>query len=29
MSVHLKEGTFPMAKCGKPGNFELVRLDGK
>ena len=27
MSVHLKEGTFPMAKRGKPGSFELVRLD--
>jgi ATPase len=26
MSVHLKEGTFPMAKRGKPGNFELVRI---
>jgi ATPase len=26
MSVHLKEDTFPMAKRGKPGNFELVKL---
>jgi ATPase len=26
MSVHLKEGTFPMAKRGKPGNFQLVRI---
>src|ERR687887_643849 len=26
MSVHLKEGVQPMAKRGKPGNFELVRL---
>lgn len=25
MSVHLKEGTFPMAKRGKPGNFQLVK----
>ena len=24
-SVHLKEGTFPMAKRGKPGDFQLVR----
>lgn len=27
MSVHLKEGTFPMAKRGKPGNFQLVKID--
>src|SRR5919197_291531 len=26
MSVHLKEGVQPMAKRGKPGNFELVKL---
>jgi ATPase len=26
MSVHLKEGTFPMAKRGKPGNFQLVKV---
>ncbi|MDQ3883144.1 MAG: PINc/VapC family ATPase [Thermoproteota archaeon] len=26
MSVHLKEGTFPMAKRGKPGNFELIKI---
>ena len=25
-SVHLKEGTCPVAKRGKPGKFELVRL---
>jgi ATPase len=26
MSVHLKEGTFPMAKRGKPGTFELIKI---
>jgi ATPase len=26
MSVHLKERTFPMAKRGKPGNFELAKI---
>jgi ATPase len=26
MSLHLKEGTLPLAKRGKPGKFELVRL---
>ena len=26
MSVHLKEGVSPMAKRGKPGNFELLAL---
>jgi ATPase len=26
MSVHLKEGVVPMAKRGKPGNFQLVKL---
>jgi ATPase len=27
MSVHLKEGTIPMAKRGKPGNFQLVKIN--
>lgn len=27
MSVHLKENVVPMAKRGRPGNFELSRLD--
>ena len=26
MSVHLKEGVVPLAKRGKPGNFQLVQL---
>lgn len=26
MSVHLKEGTFPMAKRGRPGTFKLVKI---
>jgi ATPase len=26
MSVHLKEGTYPMAKRGKPGDFKLVKV---
>jgi ATPase len=26
MSVHLKEGVSPVAKRGKPGNFELMKL---
>lgn len=26
MSLHLKEGTFPLAKRGKPGKFELLKL---
>lgn len=26
MSVHLKEGIVPMAKRGKPGNFQLIKL---
>lgn len=26
MSVHLKEGTYPMAKRGKPGDFQLVKI---
>ena len=29
MSVHLKEGTRPMAKRGKPGRFKLVELEDK
>jgi ATPase len=29
MSVHLKEGVSPWAKRGKPGNFQLVKLDEK
>ncbi len=28
MSVHLKEGTHPTAKRGKPGAFSLVQIDG-
>jgi len=27
MSVHLKENCYPYAKKGKPGNFELVKLE--
>lgn len=27
MSVHLKENVIPMAKRGKPGKFELVKID--
>ncbi len=26
MSLHLKEGTQPLAKRGKPGKFELIKL---
>jgi ATPase len=26
MSVHLKEGVAPLAKRGKPGNFQLLKL---
>lgn len=26
MSLHLKEGTIPLAKIGKPGNFRLVKI---
>src|SRR5581483_561340 len=26
MSVHLKEGTYPMAKRGKPGDFKLTKI---
>src|SRR3989338_6270839 len=26
MSLHLKEGTLPLAKRGKPGNFSLVKI---
>ncbi|MBZ9570642.1 PINc/VapC family ATPase [Methanobrevibacter sp. TMH8] len=29
MSVHLKENVVPMAKKGKPGNINLVKLDSK
>jgi len=29
MSIHLKEGTNPMAKRGKPGAFTLVDLEDK
>ncbi len=29
MSVHLKENVPPMAKKGKPGNINLVKLDSK
>jgi ATPase len=29
MSVHLKEGVSPWAKRGKPGEFQLVKLDEK
>jgi ATPase len=29
MSVHLKDGVVPMAKRGKPGSIQLVRLGGK
>src|SRR5579875_525809 len=29
MSIHLKEGTKPMAKRGKPGAFSLVELGDK
>ncbi|MEM2002970.1 MAG: PINc/VapC family ATPase, partial [Candidatus Methanomethylicaceae archaeon] len=26
MSVHLKEGTFPVAKVGKPGDWKYIKL---
>src|SRR5919198_5570672 len=29
MSVHLKEGVYPMAKRGKPGSFELQKVAGE
>jgi ATPase len=29
MSVHLKEGTYPLAKKGVPDNLELVRIGDK
>ena len=29
MSIHLKEGTYPLAKKGVPGNLELVRIGDK
>jgi len=28
-SIHLKEGTKPLAKRGKPGKFELVKISDK
>ena len=28
-SIHVKEGTLPLAKRGKPGNFELVRISDR
>ncbi len=28
MSIHLKEGTYPFAKKGVPGNLKLIRLEG-
>jgi ATPase len=29
MSVHLKEGVSPWAKCGKPGSSQLIKLEEK
>lgn len=29
LSLHLKEDIVPMAKRGKPGNFELMKLSGE
>lgn len=29
MSVHLRDGTKPFAKKGKPGSFKIVELDNK
>ena len=29
MSVHLKDQNVPLAKRGKPGNFELVKIEDK
>jgi ATPase len=29
MSIHLKEGVSPWAKRGKPGDFQLIKLDEK
>src|SRR2546428_338083 len=29
LSVHLKEDVVPLAKKGKPGRFELVKLSSK
>jgi ATPase len=29
MSVHLKDGTFPMAKRGKPGDFQLIKISNE
>ncbi len=28
-SIHVKEGTMPLAKRGKPGNFELVKISDR
>jgi ATPase len=28
-SIHVKEGTIPLAKRGKPGKFELVRISDR
>lgn len=28
-SIHVKEGTLPLAKRGKPGKFELVRISDR
>ena len=28
-SIHIKEGTLPLAKRGKPGKFELVRISDR
>ena len=29
MSLHLKEGTYPLAKRGKPGKIDLVKIGNK
>jgi len=29
MSIHLKQGAFPLAKRGEPGNFNLVKIRNK
>lgn len=29
MSIHLKEGTYPLAKKGVPGNLELIKVSDK
>jgi ATPase len=28
-SIHVKEGTLPLAKRGKPGKFELIKISNK